>query len=122
MRYRMMFMPLLLVSCPRAAHIDGYNNTGVPLVLVAGDRGIQLNPGERGKTKFLSNNFKVESSLGKWTYERRVPHHGENGDYYNGTLSAQINRDGSVYLLRCGDEFPVGFSYPQPVGYPLAPR
>lgn len=104
------------------ARIDGYNNTGVPVVLVAGDRGIQLNPGERRKTKFLSNSFKVESSLGKWTHERRIPHHGENGDDYNGTLSAQINRDGSVYLPRCGDEFPVDLSSPQPVGYPMVPE
>lgn len=112
----------LITGCPRFAHVDLYNNTNAVLKLNAADIHSLVPPGEHSKFEFLSNTFIIESDLGVWIYSRNIPHSGEDGEFFDGTLKIQVEPDGTIYALRAADMPPIKVSnYKQPDGYPLSP-
>lgn len=113
---------LLMVGCPRFAEVEVHNNTSVTLIVRSSGLDERVEPGKSGQFRFTGDAFQIESSLGKWSYSRNIPHNGENGPFFNGTLRLQINKDGTVYALQ-KDQRPPQASLPeQPNGYPLRPN
>lgn len=117
------FIFLLLVigiaGCPRYAYVEAYNNTEVALTIDSAGLVRDIAPRASVKIKFTSGSFQVKSSLGVWSYPRNIPHSGNDGPYFDGTLKVQINPDGIIYALRTNEEAPLSDFAEQPEGYPL---
>ena len=117
----MLTMFPLLLGCPRFASIEAFNNTSVRIAIGSKDETLVIDPTETGKFIFLSRGFEIASDLGVWTYPRKVPHGGENGPFFDGTLRIQVDADGTIYALRHDMVPPITDSEEQPMGYPLHP-
>ena len=111
----------ILVGCPRMAYIDLFNNTGVPISIKSFDNVYTVEPDHTISFIFPGKDFTIESELGKWRYPRSIPHGGEDGPFFDGTLRVQLNRDGTVYAIRTGEFPPIAVFVEQPLGYPLSP-
>ena len=111
---------LLLTGCPRFAYLEIFNNTDVPIEVFNETESYQLAVEETCRFR-LGYEVKVTSELGTWSYLRNVPHGGEDGPYFDGTLRVQINKDGSVYALEVGETAPKSGFVSQPEGFPLMP-
>jgi hypothetical protein len=113
---------LMLTGCPRFAYIDAYNNTGQSLEIIESGVSHFAEQGERVTFRFGSDSFVVRSSFGVWVYDRQIPHSGETGEYFDGTLRLQIEPDGLIYALGLEQEAPTHVPFQQPEGFPLSPR
>jgi hypothetical protein len=111
-----------LTGCPRFAYVDLYNNTSENLVVSAYTDELEIKAGTNGRFELTGSNFTVSSKLGKWEYTRAIPHDGENGPYFNGTLKAQVNQDGKIYALKHEQNAPKAKFDSQPDGYPIEPN
>lgn len=119
---RIIFLALLvlgLTGCPRYAYVEAYNNTAVGLTIDASGLVQDVEPGKSWRFKYTGSSLRVKSSLGTWSYPRNVPHSGNDGPYFDGTLRVQINSDGVIYALRHGENPPLSDFTEQPQGYPL---
>lgn len=117
------FLFLLLVigvtGCPRYAYLEAYNHTDVTLTIDSAGLVQDVAPGTSIKIRFTGNSLQVRSSLGVWEYDRNIPHSGNDGPYFDGTLKVQINPNGVVYALRINEDAPLSDIVEQPQGYPL---
>jgi hypothetical protein len=111
-----------MTGCPRIAKIELYNNTSVVLIFISGEQTVKIEPKQTRQLQFGRQSFHVESSLGRWHYSRTIPHNGENGPFFDGTLRLQINEDGIVFALQKNIRAPQVDFLLQPHGYPLSPR
>jgi hypothetical protein len=111
-----------LTGCPRFAYVDLYNNTSETLIVSAYTDELEIKAGTNGCFELTGSSFAVSSKLGKWEYTRAIPHDGENGPYFNGTLKAQINQDGKIYALKHEQNVPKAKFDLQPDGYPIEPN
>lgn len=111
-----------LSGCPRVAHVDLYNNTGVDIsVEVAGEVN-HISSGTSKRIRFTASMMVVESEYGDWHYGRDlIPYGGYEGPYYDGTVFVQLNDDGRVYALKKGSSRPKRTFTNQPEGFPLVP-
>jgi hypothetical protein len=114
-------MLLLMTGCPRFAHVEIYNNTSAPLVVRSSGVEKTIEVGKSARLRFTGESFHVESSLGRWSYGRNIPHNGENGPFFDGTLRLQVGANGAVHALRVGQSPPQTDFVEQPNGYPLQP-
>lgn len=113
---------VLVGGCPRVAYVDLYNNTDMKLELNLAGLEESVRPGEHLKVRFTSSAFSIKSDLGLWSYTRNIPNSGMDGEFFDGTLTVQVETDGKIYVLRKGDKPPVQVSnYRQPEDYPLSP-
>lgn len=109
-----------LTGCPRSAYIEAYNNTMAGLTIDDSSGLIRdIAPGQSLRFRFTGHSFQIRSDLGIWNYSRNIPHSGEDGSYFDGTLRVQINSDGVIYALKTGDVPPLSNFSEQPQGYPL---
>lgn len=113
---------LLMAGCPRFADVEVYNNTSITLIVRSSGLEERVEPRKSGRFRFTGHAFQVESSLGRWSYSRNIPHNGEDGPFFDGTLRLQINEDGTVYALRKELRPPQVKLIDQPNGYPLRPN
>jgi hypothetical protein len=111
-----------LTGCPRFAYVDLYNNTSETLIVSAYSDELEIESGTHGRFELTGSNFSVSSKLGNWEYKRAIPHDGENGPYFNGTLKAQLNQDGKIYALKQDQNAPKPKFDSQPDGYPIEPN
>ena len=118
-----MFLSLLFViaitGCPRYAYVEAYNNTSVTLSIESAGLVQDVAPDTSTKIRFTGSSLQIRSSLGVWKYNRNIPHSGNNGPYFDGTLKVQINSNGVVYALRVSEAAPLSDFVEQPQGYPL---
>jgi hypothetical protein len=114
-----LLVAISLSGCPRFAYIDLYNNTSEVIFVSASNEELKVDVGTRGSFKLTGSEFIVTSELGNWKYKRLVPHKGEDGPYFNGTLKAQINQDGKIYALELEESAPKLTFESQPKGYPI---
>lgn len=121
LRFLLCIILLGLIGCPKIAHIEIYNNTPVVIEIDSAGYKRVLSSGESFTLKYTGESLSVVSELGKWFYPRNVPHGGNYGIYFDGTLRAQINADGAIYALKKSDIPPVESFSEQPEGYPLTP-
>ena len=112
---------LLVAACPRIAHLDVYNDTVVELEIVSVGETVLIEPDSRKMIPFPSNSFSIKSELGEWTYDRNMPHTGENGEFFDGILRIQVNGEGQVFAYRRGEDPKVAKHSDQPDGFPLLP-
>jgi hypothetical protein len=112
---------LHLTGCPRFAYIALYNNTGFDVILLTGGHRHDVASGATVVFKFTGWSLEAESELGRWTYERAIPHDGKDGAYFDGTLRLQLNKDGHLYALQVKQAPPILNFTEQPHGYPLSP-
>jgi len=112
----------VLTGCPKSAYIEAYKNTPTALTIGAPilERGITLKSGQTAQLRFNGNYLKIKSEHGILNYPRNIPHSGEDGPYFDGTLRIQINPDGVIYALKTGETPPVSDFTEQPYGYPIA--
>jgi len=110
-----------MTACPRFAYIILYNNTTSELVVKHGGYELKIAPKEEGKFRFLWKPYQIEAGARHWLYDHSIPHRGENGPYFDGTLRLQINDNGNIYVLRIGENFPLVLTedIEQPEGFPL---
>jgi len=111
---------VLLVGCPRYAYIEAFNNTSETLSIYANDKVLSVEPGDAIRFP-LDHSFEVRSARGTWIYPRSVPHGGEDGPFFDGTLRIQIEEDGTAYALKIDSEAPITNFEDQPEEYPLRP-
>jgi len=113
----------LVSGCPRIATIEIYNNSGVVLdYYFGGMTGVILYK-DSAVLDYTSDGYKINSENGTWIYQRKIPHSGESGEYFDGRLKVQIEPDGRVFVLKIDDNSPVSIlGYDQPRGYPLVPE
>lgn len=83
---------------------------------------MQLNSGSVEKATISMEFIIIKSDLGDWKYIRNIPHSGYDSEFFDGTLTIQIEKDGKAYAIRKRDKPPVKTeNYIQPDGYPLSP-
>jgi hypothetical protein len=111
-----------LTGCPRFAYVELYNNTSETLFVSAYTDELEVKSGFHGRFELTGSNFSVSSKLGNWEYNRAIPHDGEYGPYFNGTLKAQINQNGKIYALKQDQKAPKPTFDSQPDGYPIEPN
>lgn len=111
---------IFLVGCPRFAYVKIYNNTGIPIRVWNQHEEFLVQKNEIVRFK-LSYEFHVITEEGTWIYSRSVPYNGEDGPFFDGTLTVQIEPDGKVYAIPVGIEPPIYKFSVQPVGFPLIP-
>jgi hypothetical protein len=115
------FLTCFLTGCLQLAHVEIYNNTEFDMMLDSHGEKKKLNSGQ--STRFiLGRFFQIESALGTWHYQRNVPHAGDDGPYFNGTLRVQINHRGAIYALKTEELSPISDFSGQPAGYPMMPH
>lgn len=113
---------IVLSGCPRIAEIDVYNNTGVSISLDSGGNITNISPGEVKVITFTSSSLAVTSEIGKWKYGRNlIPHGGEDGEYFNGTVYLQINKSGRIFATKKNEKRPQSEFSAQPEGFPIEP-
>ena len=110
-----------LAACPRLAYIDVYNNTPVQLEVNSSGYAGQIQPGGIVRLRLSGQQFSINSDLGHWVYRRRIPHDGEDGEYFDGTLRLQVNANGKIYALSKEATPPASDIREQPEGFPLIP-
>lgn len=116
-----LLVSFFLTGCPRVAYVEIYNNTSSVLLVDSHGEKYTVTPNQSGRI-ILGYSLNVQSALGVWHYGRNVPHSGKNGDFFDGTLTVQIETDGKAFVVKKGDVPPVSVSdYEQPEGYPLLP-
>ena len=109
----------LLTGCPRFVYIDLFNNTENELNILASSVEQKVAPGSKVKFKLSSTSFEVQSELGRWKYARNIPHSGEDGPFFDGTLRVQVNSDGTLFALKVSAKPPLESFPVQPAGFPL---
>ena len=116
------YLVSMLVACPRIAYISIYNNTPSEIEVDIGGLKQTIRPRTSEKIQFTGYEIVVESRGRSWKYKRLIPHDGENGPYFDGTLKVQINVDYKAYSIPVGDSaIPLEHFQYQPEGYPLSP-
>jgi hypothetical protein len=114
---------LSLSGCPRMAHVNMFNNTGVNVTVNIGGNVTEIQPKLSKSVVFSSNTLIVNSSLGEWSYGRSlIPYGGNDGPYFDGTIYVQLNRDGKIYVGKENDERPLVELNLQPEGFPVEPN
>ena len=116
-----LFLLLFIAGCPRLAYIEIYNNTSTEISIDSSGLVNGIMPKQSLKFQF-GNDIQVTSDKGIWDYQKIIPHGGEDGPYFNGTLKLQLNEDGYIYALKVSDSFPLKNSSDQPKDYPLIPK
>ena len=116
-----LFVLLLLTGCPRVAYLEVYNNTLSEITIDSSGWIDVIKPKEYQKIQF-GHDIQVRSDKGTWDYPRIVPHGGEDGPYFNGTLKLQLNENGYIYALKVSDTYPLNNLTIQPKNYPLIPK
>ena len=119
--FRFLFFAVLLAfltGCPRLAYIDVYNNTTSVFRLNSHGEIHTIKPAHSVRVN-LGCSLQIESELGVWKYLRAVPHGGDDGPYFDGTLRTQIDVDGVMYALRRGQHPPISGFFEQPYGFPV---
>lgn len=112
---------LLMAGCPRLAHVAIYNNTQVDILIRSSGIEESVGVGKIARLRLTGEVFEVETTQGRWTYRRNIPHNGEDGIFFDGTLRLQIDEDGMVYALKKDQSPPQAKLIEQPRGYPLQP-
>lgn len=114
---------LLLSACPRIAHVSIYNNSGGAVrISVPGQESRLIAQGESFRFPFFEDHFTVSANGILWEYARNIPHSGENGPFFDGTLRVQLESDGSLHALK-KEQVPPVLNFPeQPTGFPLKPK
>ena len=112
----------LLTGCPRVAHIEIYNNTSETLTINSSGLHSRVEPGALERFRYTGSSLQISSSLGSWDYLRNIPHGGNDGPFFDGTLRLQVNSSGLVHALRADDVPPVSGLLEQPTGFPLHPQ
>lgn len=111
-----------LSGCPRVAHVDLYNNTGVDISVDVGGEVNHISSATSKRIRFTASMMVVESEYGEWRYGRDlIPYGGDKGQYYDGTVFVQLNDDGRVYALKKRFNRPERTFNDQPEGFPLVP-
>lgn len=105
------------------AYVNLYNNTQFELSVNVGGDITTVGPNDIKKFVFGSRYVVIESSLGKWTYDRKIiPYGGENSPYFDGTVNLQVNKNGLIYALKKSEIAPLEKFSNQPEGFPLEPN
>ncbi len=110
------------LGCPRVAHVDVYNNTGVGISVDVGGKVNHISAGASKRIRFTASMMVVKSDFGEWHYGRDlIPYGGDEGPYIDGTIYVQLNDDGRVYALTEESSRPKITFTDQPEGFPLVP-
>lgn len=112
---------LALAGCPRFASVIVFNNTEVSLTVEGAGNRYTVGPEGSIEFRFGGEGLLVTSDLGRWRYERKIPHGGADGPFFDGTLRLQIQSDGAAYAVPVGKMAPIVLPTNQPEGYPLRP-
>lgn len=115
-------LSMYLTGCPRFASVLLYNNTSTLLIVNTGGNKIHIEPKKTASFRFTTERFEIDTGAALWTYGRNIPHRGEAGPYFDGTIRLQVQTDGTVFVLRTDEMFPKQNVTDQPDGFPLHPQ
>ena len=112
-----------LAGCPRFAYVLVFNHSDheVRLSVNGEDRGL-IAKGSTLKARFDGYTLEILHGTDRWIYDREIPHRGENGPFFDGTLRLQLESNGFLYALKKDDVPPVESHSEQPPGFPLKPK
>ncbi len=100
-----------------------FNHAEVPVHIVhSGIESPLIAPGASYRFRFSAQEFSIVSAGKRWDYARRIPNGGENGIFFDGTLRIQLEADGTLFVLKKDEAFPITAPSTQPEGFPLRPK
>lgn len=113
---------LVVAGCPRFAYLELHNFSGQAIeVSIPGERVVPVGTEGHVRLRAGARDLQVTSPVQTWSYTLLIPHGGENGRYFDGTLRVRLNEDGALIALS-RDEDPVDAEgEQQPEGFPLLP-
>lgn len=119
----MLTVSALLVGCPRFAYIELHNFSNENVVAYMSGERMGLVEIERSlRFKAGSRSLELESPSQTWSYSFNIPHAGENGPFFDGTLRLVLNEDKSLMVLRRTEAPNKVDSADQPRGFPVFPN
>jgi len=112
-----------LTGCPKFAYVALFNHSDheVRVSSSGGEIG-SVAPGRVLKFRFGGETIEIQKGNITWTYGREIPHGGENGPFFDGTLRVQLENDGRLYALKKEVSPPLDDFNEQPDGFPLIPK
>ena len=124
---------LIVLSCSVPLKCDLYNNTSNSISITQIDLdGLEMNfTLDAGASILLSgwalHNYKIAFKDSLWAYDPPAPSQDYveitgSGPWIKPLVHAQINSDGSIYIVPKGQRPPIKIFTKQPEGYPLFPR
>lgn len=113
---------LFLSGCPRMAYLELHNFSERPVELsISGGQAHAVGVGDHVRLRAGGRSLQIASSDRNATYVLLIPHGGQDGPYFDGTLRVRLDEDGALVALRRREDPSEAQGKHQPEGFPLWP-